>query len=253
MRWARGGFKSCIRALRSRVVCGKLGSVRALSEPLLRVSSASGGLGRWCSLRVASCGRAGSCIWDWKKSWLGALDVEDDIALGMGDATETNIIRTSILSYPMQLGKKGYISQISLYLNNKDYQNAYNMSKQFIAAFPDELIARFLLAESAFWAGQYHEAALEAHKAFNKATEYDDMLSCALVAGSAHFQLREYQKGMEILKHIERRKSSADLEKMLFAYSMAMHNPQEAAMHLNELHRMNQAAAIKTIDRYFKD
>jgi lipopolysaccharide biosynthesis regulator YciM len=174
-------------------------------------------------------------------------------AWGMRDASETRIIRTSILSFPMQLGKNGYISQIVMYLNNEDYEHAYDMSKEFIGNFPNELISRFLLAESAFWSGHFQEAAIEGHRAFNKASDNEDMLSCALVTASAYFELEEYAKGLDILKFMENRKSNEDLEKMMFVYSMAMHNPKEAAMHLNELYRINKAMAVNVVRRYFKD
>lgn len=153
----------------------------------------------------------------------------------------------------MQLGKNGYISQISIYLKNKDYANAYNLSKEFLERFPDEVVARFFLAESAYWTGQYQEAAIEAHRAFNKSTDKEDMLSCALVAGSAHFELKEYVKGLEILKHMENRVSSAQLEKMMFAYFMEMRNPDAAARHLDELYKMDKDMAMEVVGLYFNN
>lgn len=152
----------------------------------------------------------------------------------------------------MELGKKGYISQISIYLRNKDHARAYPLSKEFAAAFPDELIARFLLAESAYWSGEYHEAAIEGHRAFNKATDQQDLISCALVAGSAHLALKEYAKGLEILRLMEMRGPDENVQKMLLAYSLAMRNPKEAAVHLNELYKIDRQAALETADRFLK-
>ncbi len=152
----------------------------------------------------------------------------------------------------MQLGKNGYISQITIYLKNKDYQNAHNLSKEFSEIFPDEIVARFFLAESAYWSGDYRQAAIEGHRAFNKATDYQDMLSCAMVVGSAHFELKEYAKGLEILKHMEKRVSSDKLEKMMFTYFMAMHNTNAAARHIDELYKMNREMAMDVLEKYFK-
>jgi tetratricopeptide (TPR) repeat protein len=150
----------------------------------------------------------------------------------------------------MDFSKSGFSAQIAAYLRNKDFQKAYNLSKEFVGKFPNEVISHYLLSESAFWFGRYEEAAMEGRRAYNKSVSDDDMLVSAIVAGSAYFELKQYAKGLEFLKHVESRKTSENLERLLFMFSMAVNDDKEAAEHLSELYKMNQKAAEDIALRY---
>ncbi len=152
----------------------------------------------------------------------------------------------------MELRKSGYIVQSAAYLRNKDYEKAYNLAKEFAAKFPDEVVAHYFLSASAFWLKKYDEAILEGSRAFNKSTSDDDMLRCTIITASAYYELKKYEKGFQLLEIMEKRKTNENLERLLFLFSMARNNGKEAAVHLNELYRLNQQAAEEMIAKYLK-
>jgi len=148
------------------------------------------------------------------------------------------------------LGKNAYIKQNVLYLNNKDYGKAYEFSKEFVQKFPAEMIAHFLLAKAAFCLGRHEEAVLGARKAFNLAADADDMLSCAILASTAYYELKEYGKGLELLKQVEKTKTSEELEELLFIFSLAMEDEKEAMKHVQDLYKLNKKAAEEFIAKF---
>lgn len=152
----------------------------------------------------------------------------------------------------MELHKKGYISQAAIYLRNKDYSKAYSFAKEFIAKFPDEIIAYYFLSAAAFWLKKYDEAAVEGRKAFNKADNYDDMLPCAIITASAYYEMDQFDKGFEILTIMEKKKKTEELEKLLFLFSVAKNDGKEAVVHLDELYKLNRQAADQMAARYSK-
>jgi len=152
----------------------------------------------------------------------------------------------------MELHKAGYISQTVIYIRNKDYERAYSFAKEFAERFPDEMVAHYLLSASAFWAKKYEEAALEGRKAFNKASDYEDMLPCAIVTASSYYELKQYDKGFEFLQTVEKTKTNENLEKLMVLFSLARNDAKEAAAHLNELYKLNQEAAEELALRYLK-
>ena len=149
----------------------------------------------------------------------------------------------------MELSKKGYISQTTSYIKNKDYEKAYAFAKEFQQKFPGEMLAHYLISASAFWLKRYEEAAIEAKRAFNKASG-DDMVPCAVMAATAHYELKQFDKGMELLRYVENRKMSESIEKLMFIFSLAQNDGREAAVHLNELYRLNQEAAQELMVKY---
>ncbi len=152
----------------------------------------------------------------------------------------------------MELHKSGYTSQIAAYLRNKNYEKAYTFSKEFVQKFPNEMVAHYLLSQSAFWVKKYGEAALEGSRAFNKSDSRDDMLACAVITASAYYELKEYEKGHKLLEVMARRKTNESLESLFFLFSIARNDGRAAAEHLNELYRLNQQAAKEMAARYFK-
>jgi hypothetical protein len=133
----------------------------------------------------------------------------------------------------MELKKQGYIVQTAAYLRNSEYENAYGLAKQFVEKFPDEMAAHYLLSQASFWTSRFDEAVLEGSKAFNKCNCDDDMLACALVAASAYYELEKFDKGFHLLMVMGGRKKSEELEKLMFLFSLARNDAEEAALHLN--------------------
>jgi tetratricopeptide (TPR) repeat protein len=142
---------------------------------------------------------------------------------------------------------KAFLIQISLYLKNNDAESAYSMSKDFVAKFPSEMAAHYLLAFSALGSKRYEEAKMEGRKAFNMASSDEDMLTCALLASMAYYELKDYAKGYELLLAVEKRAKTAELEKLMVLFSLAANSPEEAFRHEEELFRLNSKAAIELL------
>jgi len=138
---------------------------------------------------------------------------------------------------------RAYVKQISLYLNNEDYEKAHSLSREFVAAFKDNLPAHTLLALSAYRVGEFDEAAKEGRTAFNMTNNPDDMLACALITALAYYDLGEFEKGYEILSAMEKSKKTDGLESLLVIFALALNSPDEAFRHYEELHTLNKDAA----------
>ena len=150
----------------------------------------------------------------------------------------------------MEFTKQGYIAQISVFLKQEDSEKAYKLSKEFVNKFPNDVITHFLLCQSAYVVRKFDEAALQGRMAFNKSSSYDDMLACTILTASAYYENGKIVEGWEMLKFMERRKTNENLEKLLFIYSLAVKNKNEAVNHLNELHRINDKAADELVIKY---
>lgn len=151
---------------------------------------------------------------------------------------------SQIVVFQMEFSKpSAFTKQIAIYISNGDKDGAVNTAKDFILKFPDEIMAHMLLAMASLMAGNYEIAKNEGRKAFNMTSNPDDMLSCAIIAAMAHFQLKEYEKGYEILSVIEPQKSTAQLEEMLVIFSILIDNPDMATKHYSLLFKMNSKLA----------
>jgi hypothetical protein len=142
---------------------------------------------------------------------------------------------------------KAFLIQIALYLRNNDAESAYALSREFVGKFPAEMSAHYLLAFSALGSKRYEEAKTEGRKAFNMASSDEDMLTCALVASMAYYELKDYAKGYELLVVMEKRAKTAELEKLMVLFSLAANSPEEAFRHEEELFRLNSKAAIELL------
>ncbi len=150
----------------------------------------------------------------------------------------------------MEFSKSGYISQLVTYFKNKDYESAFSFSKDFREHYPDEIIAYFFVAASAYWSKRYEIAAVEGRRAFNKASDIDDMLKCAVITASAYYELGRFDDAFKLLHEIEKSKTNENVEKLLFVLSMKKNDGSEAAEHLSELYRMNHEAAVEIAKKY---
>lgn len=146
--------------------------------------------------------------------------------------------------------KESFVKQISLYLKNSDYQSAYSLSKEFIVLFPKELISHFLFSKSAFFLQKYEEALAESRKAFNLASDNDSLIACAILSASAYYELKDYQKGFEFLKSLEKTVSNEQIESLLFVFSLALKNDAEALLHVDLLYKLNKKAGEELIIRH---
>ncbi len=150
------------------------------------------------------------------------------------------------------LGKNAYMKQMAIFIKNKDYQRAYDFGKEFTEAFPDDMMAHFLLAKAAFSLQRYDDSKEEGRKAFNLAKSNDDMVTCAVLTSAAYFELHEYQKGLEFLKKMEKLKKTEDMEELLFVFSLALEDEKGAVKHVERLYELNQETAENLITKYLK-
>jgi hypothetical protein len=141
--------------------------------------------------------------------------------------------------------KDAFIKQIAVYLSSQDHEKAYLLSKEFVKAFPGEMIAHFLLAKSAFWADSPKETVSEGKKALIMAKP-QDIVACAILTASGHYRLGNYKEGQDLLKSIDS-KGNEDLERMRFAFALAMGNGKEAVYFLEELNKINRKAVESLI------
>jgi tetratricopeptide (TPR) repeat protein len=153
----------------------------------------------------------------------------------------------------MELTKKeAFIRQLAVYIGDDDFGKAYELAQVFVKRFPGEMLAHFLLARAAFGILRYEEAKSEARKAFNMSKTYDDMLATALLASTAHLELKEYAQGYGLLKEMEKRGDSAELQTALAVFSLAQRDAKELISHLDRLHRLNEKLALEMAMRIVK-
>jgi len=145
-----------------------------------------------------------------------------------------------------------FARQIVFYIKNDNYPSAYSLSAEFAQKFQDEMMAHFLLAKSAYWLGKYSETAIEARKAFNLSKNPDDSLACAILASTGYYEMKEYTKGHEILRLMEKTQKSEELETMLFIFSLALKDATEAAEHMEELYKLNDKTAQDIIAKFLR-
>lgn len=145
--------------------------------------------------------------------------------------------------------KESYIKQIALYIQNSDYQNAYDTSKDFVTVFSNEVSARYLLARSAFLLGKYPDAKNEARLAFNMADGKKDLIFCATLLSACYFALGQKEEAYDILSPYST-ESGTEIERLMFIFSSAMDKIEEASEHLQRLFALDGKAAQELIDSF---
>ena len=136
---------------------------------------------------------------------------------------------------------EAYEKQIAIYLGNREYQKSYDLSKEFVERFKDEMIAHFLLMKSAFWLKRFDEAITEGRIAFNLATG-EDMLTCAIILSSAYYLKGDSENCYKLLDRIKA-DGNPDVEKLMFIYSLAVKDEKKAMEHINKLYAINRRLA----------
>jgi tetratricopeptide (TPR) repeat protein len=145
------------------------------------------------------------------------------------------------------LKEGAYQKQIILYLNNRAFRQAFDFSAEYANAYPQDMVAHFLLAKSAIKIERYGDAAEEARKAYNLAKDESDMTMCAIHACVAYYRLGEYQKGFELLKTTEFFEPCQELEELCFLFCLALDRDIEATKHFKRMFDLNQEAANRFV------
>ena len=148
--------------------------------------------------------------------------------------------------------KESFMKQIAVYINKSEFEKAYELSKTFLEKFPDEMMAHFFLAKSAFWLKKYNESVKEARKALNMSDNKSAMVLAGVLAASAHYQLGEYKKGYQTLKALSETADSDSIQEGLFIFSIAMNDKKKATWHLDRIFAMNKKMAQQLLLRYLE-
>jgi len=145
----------------------------------------------------------------------------------------------------MELTKKeAFIRQIAAYFKTGKDKQAYELALDFANRFPDDMASHFLLAKAAFALRKYEQAKAEGTKAFNISVNFQDMLAAALLTSTAYLQLKEYAKGYRMLKEMEKKADTEELQTALLVFSLALNNTEEALEHIGKLYRINERLAM---------
>lgn len=147
----------------------------------------------------------------------------------------------------MGLSKNGFIAQICIYLKNGMSKEALDLSKEFAAAFPNEMLAQYLLSQAAYAVGEYQLSAASARKSFNLAKNEEDMWISGLHACLSYYQLEEFRKGLLLLKELEKKVKNSDIERLMFLFSIALDDTAEAEKHLKWLIDNNASEADRFV------
>jgi tetratricopeptide (TPR) repeat protein len=145
------------------------------------------------------------------------------------------------------LKEGAYQKQIILYLNNMAFRQAFDFSQEYAAAFPNDMVAHFLLSKSAIKVERYSDAAASARKAFNLASEENDLMMCAIHACVAYYRLGEFQKGMELIQAVECCPPCQEMEELGFLFCLAMDKDIEATKHFKKMFALDAESANRFV------
>jgi tetratricopeptide (TPR) repeat protein len=150
----------------------------------------------------------------------------------------------------MSFSKRAYVKQLSLYLQNKEYEKSYPLAKEMYEEFPGDPMSHYFLAAAAYWNKHYEEAIEHGRKAFNLVNSNEDMIACALVTSSAYYVLGRYPEALRMLRAVEELQPTAGIEKMMFVISLAMGDKDEAMGHVTKLYSMNRKMAVELLKKF---
>ena len=147
-----------------------------------------------------------------------------------------------------------YIKQIAIYLQQEEHIKAYELSREFAEEFPDEMAPHFLIAKSAFWLNDFRTAQEEGLKAFNLSKGEDELAVTGILLACSYYQLKEYNKGMELLALLKTKLSAQEnLMKLKFIFALALHDEPAAMRHLEEIYSINRKEASKMILKFLNE
>ena len=145
---------------------------------------------------------------------------------------------------------EAYQKQVVIYLNSKEYENAYNLAKEFAERFGQDLTSHFLLSKSAFWLNKYPEAVVAGRKAFNMAHANEDMLLSGIILSTAYYMLGDIKNCHEVLEAVNK-DGNTDVEKLMFICALAAKDESAAMEHINKLYKINRRMAEDFVMRFF--
>ncbi len=145
------------------------------------------------------------------------------------------------------LKESAYQKQIIIYLNNRAFGQAYDFSKEYLTAYPNDMAAHFLAAKSCLKSEKFDEAAAEARKAFNLAKDEADMIMCAIHGAVAYYRLGQYQKGYDLLKATKGFAPCQEIEQLSFLCCLALDMDCEGATHFKNMFDIDREAAGKFV------
>lgn len=145
---------------------------------------------------------------------------------------------------------EAYQKQIVLYLNNKNYQSAYELSKEFVERFREDLSSYILLAKSAFWMKKYGEATVAGRKAFNMTNNKDDLIVCGVILSTAYYMLGDQKNCREVLEALKA-DGNQDAQRLMLLVALAANDEKAAAKQIEKLYRINRRLAEDFIMKFF--
>jgi tetratricopeptide (TPR) repeat protein len=140
-----------------------------------------------------------------------------------------------------------YQKQIIIYLNNRAFGQAYDFSREYLNAYPNDMAAHFLAAKSCLKSEKFEEAATEARKAFNLAKAEGDMIMCAIHGAVAYYRLGQYRKGYELIKAAEGSGPCQEIEQLAFLCCLALDLDSEGSVHFRNMFAIDKEAAGKFV------
>jgi tetratricopeptide (TPR) repeat protein len=139
-----------------------------------------------------------------------------------------------------------YIKQIALYFQQGKYQKAYSLSREFADKYPELMESHFLLAKSAFWLNDFQTARDEAKQAFQLSNGEEQIAVSGILLACSYYRLKEYKKGMEILRVLKSRAGTGEnIMKLKFIFALALNDEPAAMRHLDQLYEINKKEASR--------
>ena len=149
---------------------------------------------------------------------------------------------------------EAFVKQIIIYLVQKEYDLAFALSKEFVVTFPNNLLAHFFLAKSAFWIRNFVIAIDEGRKAFNMSVG-NDLITTGVLLASAYYIYGDFQKGYLVLVAVENalpNELTPEFEEIISIYSLALNNPENAEKHIKRLYELNSKYAESFILKFLE-
>jgi tetratricopeptide (TPR) repeat protein len=145
--------------------------------------------------------------------------------------------------------ESSFTKQILIYWKEREYSKAQELSEEFVKAFPQSLMAHYMLAKCCMKLENYPLAMAEGHRAFNLAESNEDLVAAGVFLSCVYYQLRRYSKSLEILNALKEF-GDEKVEKALFIISLCVNDPTEAMMHVDALYRINKEIANEFVDKF---
>jgi tetratricopeptide (TPR) repeat protein len=147
----------------------------------------------------------------------------------------------------MALSSKGYIRQIGLLLDGKEYKRAYEVASEFAEKSPG-MQQDYLLGVCSFWTGRYDDALRLGKSALARAGRKPDRFSAILLCASALYRMKRYREGFELLKGCKGMGFNDRIEEMLVYFALALGDAREAVKHAKNLFTLNRELAAGLLE-----